>query len=162
MESQPKPRAQHEWLQKLVGEWTFEHETSPGPDQAPVKFTGIERVRALGDLWVICEGEQNTPESCVGKTIMTLGYDPAKDRFVGTFIGTMMTNLWVYDGTFGPEQKSIVLDAEGPNFVEEGKTAKYQDVIEWIDDDNRLLRSSYLGDDGAWHEFMCAPYRRKR
>ena len=38
------------------------------------------------------------PDGGPATMIMTLGYDPAKKRFVGTFIGSMMTNLWVYEG----------------------------------------------------------------
>jgi hypothetical protein len=40
------------------------------------------------------------------------------------------------------------------------KTARYRDIIELASDDERLLRAEVLGDDGAWHEFMVARYRR--
>jgi hypothetical protein len=51
-------------------------------------------------------------------------------------------------------------DSEGPGFGGPGTTAKYQDVIEFIRDDHRVLRSRRPGDDGQWHEFMNANYRR--
>ncbi len=58
--------------------------------------------------------------------LMSLGYDPAKKRFVGTWIGSMMTNLWVYDGELDPTGKILTLNAEGPSFTDKDKVAKYQ------------------------------------
>ncbi len=29
---------------------------------------------------------------------MTLGYNPDTKRYLGTWIGSMMTHMWVYDG----------------------------------------------------------------
>jgi len=36
--------------------------------------------------------------------MMTLGYDPQKKRYLGTWIGSMMSHLWVYE---------VELDASG-------------------------------------------------
>lgn len=80
----PEPQQQHQWLQKLVGEWIYETEASMGPGQLPEKATGTESVRSLSGLWVQCEGQGEMPECGVVTTIMTLGYDPQKQQFVGT------------------------------------------------------------------------------
>ena len=72
---------------------------------------------------------------------MTLGYDPAKKAFVGTFIGSMMTHLWVYDGELDAAGKVLTLDAEGPSFAATDKMAKYKDAIEIKSDDHRVLTS---------------------
>ena len=45
----------------------------------------------------------------VGTTLMTLGYDPRKKRFVGTFVGSMMTNLWIYDGELDKDERVLTL-----------------------------------------------------
>ena len=84
--------------------------------------------------------------------MMSLGFDPQKGRFVGTFIGSMMTHLWIYDGALDASGKALILDAEGPNCTgaADGKLAKYQDIIEWQSDDHRVLRSRMLGEDGTW------------
>lgn len=158
----PEPQKEHQWLQQLVGEWTFETECSMGPDQPPSKMQGAESVRSLGGLWVLCEGQSEMPGGGTGSSIMTLGYDPLQRRFVGTFIASMMTHLWLYDGQLDPDAKVLTLDAEGPSFTTEGKMAKYKDVIEIKSDEHRLLSSKFLGDDGKWHGFMTANYRRKK
>ena len=53
--------------------------------------------------------------------IMTLGYDPQKKRYVGTWIGSMMTHLWVYDGALDAAGKVLTLDAEGPAWPATGR-----------------------------------------
>lgn len=157
----PEPQAQHQWLQRLVGEWTFEGECNMGPDQPPMKSIGTEVVRSLGGLWTIGEGEGGMPEGGTSQSIMTLGYDPASKRFVGSFVAGVMTHLWVYNGSLDADEKVLTLDTEGPSFTGDGTLAKYQDIIQFIDNDHRTLSSRCLGPDGQWHSFMIGHYRRK-
>ena len=157
-----EPQKEHQWLERLVGEWTTESEMIDEPGKPPMKHTGTESVRSLGGLWVLCEGRGETPDDGTPTSIMTLGYDPVKKRFVGTFIASVMTHLWVYDGELDPAGNVLTLDAEGPSFTTEGKMAKYKDVIELKSDDHRVLTSNVLGDDGKWHHFMTATYRRTK
>lgn len=157
---QAEPQKEHEWLLQLVGDWTFEVEGEE-PGKEPMKASGTETVRSLGDLWVVGEGEGDMPDGTPGTTQLTLGYDPSTQRFVGTWIGSMMTHMWVYDGELDDSGRVLVLDSEGPSMSGGPAKAKYQDVIEIEDDDTRLLRSRVLGDDGDWHEFMTARYRRR-
>ena len=157
-----KPQKEHHWLQKLVGDWTFETETSMGPDLPSECCQGTESVRSLGGLWILAEGEGVMPDGDPATTLMTLGYDTQKKRFVGTFVGSMMNILWVYDGELDNTEKVLTLNSEGPDFAVPGKTAKYKDVIEFNTDDHRVMTSHTLGDDGQWHGFMRISYRRKK
>jgi hypothetical protein len=156
---QSEPQKEHEWLQKLVGDWTSEAECSMGPDKPPETFKGTESVRSLGGLWAVCEG---LPGGGTATTIMTLGYDPAKGKYVGTFVGSMMTHMWLYEGGLDESGKVLTLDTVGPSFAGDGTMAKYKDVIEFKSDDHRVLTSQVLGDDGKWTRFMTANYRRKK
>ena len=154
-----EPQAEHQWLEQMVGEWESEMEASGGPDHPPEKHVGTETVRSL-KVWVQCEGTM--PDGIPAKTVMTLGYDPARKKFVGTFIGSMMTNLWVYEGELDAAGKVLTLAADGPSFTDPTKTTKYLDKIEVVSPDHRILTSQALGDDGRWHQFMTAHYRRKK
>ena len=158
----PEPQKEHHWLQRLVGDWVFETECNMGPDQPPSKFTGKETVRSLGGLWTIGEGEGEMPGGGTCQTIMTLGYAPETKRFVGTFIASMMTHLWPYNGSLDETEKILTLDSEGPSCIGEGTMAKYQDIIEFVSDDHRVLSSQFLGPDGQWVPFMKAHYRRTK
>jgi hypothetical protein len=156
-----EPQKEHQWLQRLVGEWTLAGEAME-PGQPPAKYTGTESVRSLGGLWILAEGQGEIPGGGAATWIMTLGYDPQKKRYVGTWIGSMMTHLWVYDGELDPDGRVLTLDAEGPNMTAEGKMTKFKDVIEFKSDDHRVLTSHMLGDDGKWQQLMTATYRRKK
>src|SRR5690606_3588053 len=113
-----QPQHEHEWLGKLVGEWTTEMHASMAPDQPPQVFRGKETVRSLRGLWAICDGEGETPGAASGQPVMTRGYDPKQGRYVGTFIASMMTFMWLYeDGRLDPSGKKLILEAEGPSFA---------------------------------------------
>ncbi len=157
----PEPQSEHRWLQRLVGEWTMEAEFTMAPDQPPTKTTGAENVRSLGGLWTVGEMEGGMAGGDTDRSIMTLSYDPSKQRFVGTFVASCMTHLWVYSGSLDSSGKFLTLDTEGPSFSGDGTLAKYQDIIEFLSEDHRTLSSQFLGADGEWQRFMTAHYRRK-
>ncbi|KUG21145.1 hypothetical protein ASZ90_009107 [hydrocarbon metagenome] len=156
-----EPQREHRWLQKLVGEWTAEIEAMMAPGQPPVKFSGTESVRSIGGLWVLAEGRSELPRGGSTTSIMLLGYDPQKRRYVGTNIGSMMPYFWVYSGSLDPDERVLTLDTEGPGMTAEGKMTQYKDVIETRSDDHRVLSSHMLGEDGNWHTVMTADFRRK-
>jgi len=145
------------WLERMVGDWRSEGEMSGEPGEEPVRDEGTETVRPLG-AWVVCEGQSETDRSA--QSMMTLGFDPEKQRFVGTFISTMMATLWIYEGELDPSGNALVLRSEGPSFTREGEMGQYRDVIEFSDDDHRTFTSSQLDEDGGWRTYMTAHYRR--
>ena len=155
-----EPHEEHRWLQKLIGAWTFAGEAMMGPGQPLETFTGREHVRSLGDLWVLAEGEGETPDGGIDRSLMTLGYDAQQARYVGTWIGSMMTHLWVYDGALDAARRVLTLEAEGPSMAGDGTMATYRDVIELKDDDHRVLTAHVRGNDGTWQQFMTMTYRR--
>jgi hypothetical protein len=157
----PEPQPEHTWLQRLVGDWVFEGEASMGPDAPPTKMQGTESVRSIGGLWTMGEGHGEMPDGAPALTMMTLGYDPQSKRFLGTFIGSMMTHMWIYNGTLDAAGKVLTLDTEGPDFSGGPAMANYQDLIEYISDDHRTLKSRVQDKDGNWRHFMTAHYRKK-
>lgn len=157
----PEPTAQHLWLHKLIGEWSIVSECSMGPGQPPLKNSGREVVRSLGKLWTIGEGTLDTPDGGSCDSVMTLGYDPERECFVGTFIASVMTHLWPYVGQLDSTGRILTLNSEGPSFSGDGSMAKFQDIIEFVSDDNRTLTAKFLDGEGVWHQFMTTNYRRK-
>ena len=156
-----EPQAEHRWLEQLLGAWTYEAECNMGPGKPPAKNSGRETVRSLGGLWIVAEGLGTMPGGGEATTILTLGYDAVEKRYKGTWIGSMMAKLWLYDGTLDAAGKVLTLDSEGPSFAGDGTTARYQDIVEIVGPDHRIFRSQTPGPDGGWNQFMVAHYRRQ-
>ena len=158
-----EPQKEHRWLEALVGDWTFETEPSvvPGQDE-PASFAGSESVRPLGGLWIVGHGQGEMPGGGAAHTMITLGFDSDRKRFVGTFVGSMMTHMWVYEGELDGSGTVLTLNTTGPAFDGSGRTSKYQDVVTVKDADHRMLTSRMQGEDGKWTEFMTAHYRRRK
>jgi len=156
------PQHEHNWLEKLVGDWRVEGTaTTPAGEE---KTRGEETVRSVDGLWFIAEGEGDMPGGNRGTTILTLGYDTIQGKYVGTFIGSMMTYQWVYEGELDEHERVLTLDTMGPDFTEQGigsKLVPYRDRMEFIDDDHRVLTSHQKGDDGKWQPFVEMHYYRK-
>jgi hypothetical protein len=155
---QTEPTAEHTWLQQLVGEWSYQNECVMGPDGKTEKGTGREVVRAFGDLWVMGEMTGTMPGAGEMKGLMALGFDPGKGRFVGSWIGTPMASMFVYEGVL--EGNVLTLDCEGPAFDNPAEMAHYQDIVEVRSPNERVLRSQVLDAEGVWHQFMEGVFTR--
>jgi hypothetical protein len=155
-----EPQPEHRWLEKLVGRWAYESTMQIGPDTPPETFSGEETVRSLGGLWILAEAEGAMPGGGIATMVQTIGYDPLRKRFVGTWVGSMMTYLWVYEGELAADGRTLTLDTEGPEMANPEKLAKFRDVIGITSTDERTLTSHILGADGSWQEIMKITYRR--
>jgi uncharacterized protein YndB with AHSA1/START domain len=154
-----RPGTEHGWLHRMLGEWSYESECDGPPGQPPMRATGVERVRSLGGYWVIGEAEGEMPGGGPARWIMTVGFDARTGRFRGTWVGSMMGHMFLYDGALSEDGRTLALESEGPSFTGEG-TSRYRDVMEMLDDDTRLLTSHVQGEDGGWTGFMRATFRR--
>ncbi|MFH1303156.1 MAG: DUF1579 domain-containing protein [Planctomycetota bacterium] len=151
-----KPQTEHVWLDALIGNWSIETECQMGPDQPPQKSSGQATCRSLEGMWLLIESES---ESGDWSTLLTVGYDPAQSSYVGTFVGSMMTHLWIYQGSLDQTGKKLILNTEGPQLSGEGM-ARYQDSIELINQDHWILSSQMQTETGEWNQFMTSHHRR--
>lgn len=149
-----KPREEHGFLKKMVGTWDVTSEMSGDTPW-------VEVVRSLHGIWYVGEGNGDMPGGeGPATTVLTLGYDPAKGKYVGTWLGSMMDHLWVYEGEVEPDGKTLNLYTVGPSMSGEGM-ADYREQIIFLSDDHRVFNSSAKQADGSWKQFMEAHYRRK-
>lgn len=155
-----KPPAPEAWLKQLEGEWEAESEMSAGPGTPAMKAKVTEKARTVG-IWMIWENDIKA-EGFTITGIMTVGYDPEKKKFIGTWIDSMQTYLWKYEGTLDPTGKILTLEAEGPSMATPGKMAKYRDIIEIKNKDHKVFRSAIQGEDGKWTTFLTSQSRRKK
>jgi hypothetical protein len=138
------------WLQKFVGEWEA--------DASGTKV--IEMDRMLGP-WLVADIKVAIASQPI-QGMLTVGYDPTKKKYVGTWIDSKTNYLWIYEGTVDSTGNALTLETEGPNSMVPGKMSKAKDVHTFTDNDHRTLTSSMLGDDGKWHIFQTVNYRRTK
>lgn len=149
---------EHDWLQRLEGDWTMEA-ADTGNEDSPGEWK--ETGRLVGSVWAVLEGGGTMPDGSPGASVMTIGFDPARKKYVGTWVGSMMTHLWVYEGELDESGDVLTLNTEGPDFEGTGGMTKYKDIVAFEGDDRRILRSEVLGKDGKWTQMMSATYKRK-
>ena len=155
-----KPVQEHQWLQKLVGEWRVETKMMMGPDQPRHKSESTESVKSVGGLWIVGEGTATMPDGTPMTDYLVLGYDVSYKEYRGCWFASMSSHLWKYAGELSADGKVMTLNCVGPSFTKDGETANYRYVIEIIDEDHRTLTSSGQDDNGEWQEYMTASYTR--
>lgn len=159
MEMVTKPIKEHEWLQKLVGEWRVESEMVM-PDGSKLKSQGTANVKNLGGLWAFSEGNDTMPDGTEITSYFALGYDVSFKEYQGCLVMSASSHLWKYIGELSTDGKTMTLNCEGPSMTKDGETAQYRDVIELIDENHRTLSSSGQDEKGEWQQFMTAHYSR--
>jgi hypothetical protein len=154
----PKPVKEHEWLKRFAGEWNLTGEMKMGDMEH--KSEGTQTIRDFG-LWSVGEMEGKMPGSeQVSRSIIALGYDIQKKKFVGSFISDVMDSMWIYEGSL--KGNVLTLDTSGPSFKGDGSPADYQDIIELVSDNEYTMSSQTKGDDGSWTKFMTMRFKRKK
>lgn len=156
----PQPQREHQWLEQLVGEWDTEAEMTMGPGQPPQKMKGAESGRMIGGFWAVLE---NKGEFMGGPFtgILTLGYDPEKKKYIGTWVDSVTSYLWKYEGTVDASGKVLTLETEGPCPEAPGELAKFREVLEIKSKDHKVFTSA-MQKDGEWVTIMTIHYHRKK
>jgi hypothetical protein len=156
----PAPVKEHAWLQQLVGEWETEA-TMTEPGQPPQVCKGSETVRALGGFWIVAESKMDVGGQTMNG-VLTLGYDPEKKSFVGTWVDSMTSNLWKYDGSVDEGGKVLTLNTRGPCPMMGGKMTTFKERMELTDKDHRVFTSSFQGEDGTWSTMVTVRSTRRK
>ncbi len=157
----PQPVQEHQFLNQFVGKWESESEILAGPDQPAVKGTGSAAARMLGGFWVILE-VTGKMEGMTVTAVQTIGYDTEKKKYVGAWVDSMINYMWRYEGWLDESGKILTLEAEGPNFMTDGKMTKFRDAYEFKSEDHVVLTSSMLTEGGEWVTFMTGHMRRTK
>jgi hypothetical protein len=159
MPEMPKPQKEHEFLQKFVGDWESVGKGTMGEGQPEMECNGTASNRMLGGFWMVSNGKGDAMGSPM-ETMMQLGFDTEKGKYVGTWIDSVFNHMWKYEGTV--EGDKLILNAEGPDMMNPGRMAMYRDEFDFKSPDHYVLTSSAQGEDGKWVTFMTADVRKKK
>ncbi|MGC8639504.1 MAG: DUF1579 domain-containing protein, partial [Isosphaeraceae bacterium] len=110
----PQPTPEHERLAKIVGTWDATVKSwMQGPDQEPTVSKGVETVKLMpGGLWALSEFHGKFGELDFHGAGQS-GYDPAKKKYVGTWVDSMETTLTIMEGDFDPQTKTLTMHSQG-------------------------------------------------
>lgn len=160
---QPREQKKHPaaFLQQLVGEWSAVVHAVQDPAEDPYRFEGKETARMLGRQWLVSEFYSEV-EGVTINSILTIGYDPTIEKFVGTYVNSMQPQLWTYEGTLNDEGTTLTLKTEGPFMGDPEQKAEFRVVIERKGADQWTMGSQALvPDEDRWVEFLSFEYERK-
>jgi len=157
----PVPEKEHEWLQQFAGEWDSETEIFMEPGAPPMKFKGSELARMLGDFWLVSEASNEMPGNPYTSRL-TLGYCPGKKKYIGSWIDSMSSTFWLYEGDVDATGKALTLYSEGRCPGEPDKLSKVKEVTEFKSPDHRVSTSYAMEGDGKWTACVVVNYYRKK
>jgi hypothetical protein len=132
----PTPGPEHEMLKKDVGTWDATVEMFMAPGAPPSVSKGTETVTMLGGFWQVSEFKSEMmgqPFEGRGAT----GYDPAKKKYVGTWVDTMTPSYYTLEGTYDAATKTMSALMDGPD--PSGAVTKTKQTTEWKDADTRVF-----------------------
>jgi hypothetical protein len=161
MPQMPPPVKEHEWLKKFVGEWDTSVEVYMEPGKPPMTCKGSETAKMIGGFWIIGEGKAEMMGMPMS-SVITLGYDPAKKKYIGTWIDGMSSYLWQYEGTVDEAGNKLTLESTGPCPKTPGKLREFRETVEFKSPDHRIFTSSIKEDDGKWVMIVKGEYTRKK
>ena len=155
------PAKEHGWLQGLAGQWESDIEVSTGPGQPPLKVKGTETTRPIGKLWIVSEGETKQAAMSFARSL-TLGYDAAKKKYVGTWVDSNSAYIGRYEGEMDAAGKTLTLAGEIPHPYDNVRLVKVREVIELKSPDQKVVTTSLQGDDGNWFTLVNVNAQRKK
>lgn len=115
----------------------------------------------LGGFWVVSQMESEMMGEKM-HAIQTVGYDPEKGKYVGTWVDSMINHMWKYEGSVDKTGKVLTLEAEGPSFTKPGEKSPYRDVYEFVSKDEIKVSSQVEMEPGKWTTFMTGEIKRKK
>jgi len=161
MPEMPKPTKEHELLRQFAGEWEMTAETVPAPGQDAIKCSGTESAKMVGGFWLVSRNESSMMNMPVSN-LLTIGYSPTAKKYVGTFVCSMDSTLWKYEGTMDATGKALTLETSGPSPMDPTKIAKFRETLELKDKDHKVFTSLMQNEEGKWVKIVTMDYRRKK
>ena len=148
----PKPSPEHAYLKKTAGNW-----------DCVMKMMGMEMKcthssEMVGDFWVV--GKFNGDFGGMkfeGRD--ACGWDPIKKKYKATWIDSMSPHSMTLYGTFDEASKTMTMEGTGIN--EQGKEAKFKEVIVWKNNDEFTF-TMYEEKGGKFEVSFVIDYKRKK
>lgn len=135
------PGAPHKMLAELTGSWTTKTKAFMETDKAPMESSGTcEQKMLLGGLYL----QQEYRSEMMGSPftgINLLGFDNHTKKYVSTWIDSMSTGIYFFEGTASSDGKTITQECSYDDPIK--GPALWRSITKVIDG-NRLEYEMYL------------------
>jgi hypothetical protein len=153
-----EPGPEHKKLATRVGTWDAVLETT-GPDGQTSKSKGVATMTmACGGLWLVEDFHGDFGGMKFHGHGLT-GYDPAKGKYVGTWVDSMTPMLMLVEGSFDKDGKVMTSTSMMPG--EDGKPVKTRMVSTSKDANTTVFEMFVPGPDGKEQKAMTITYTRR-
>ena len=141
-------------FERWVGAWVVELDVLRH-DAEPVRVRGTSVSRLIGHgRWLVTE-YSTADRDFEGHGVM--GFDPAKDRYVYTWVDTLRPFLAVGEGTWDASRTLMQITTTASY---DGRPMHWREENEWLGDDARAFRSIMIAPDGKEALAIVGVYRR--
>ncbi len=153
-----KPQDEHKLLQRFDGQWQFTKKSVPADGRSDQVGSGEVSAKMLGDFFVLSQWKGEI-YGAKFQAAQTLGFDPRKQRYVGTWADSIMSHQWQLEGRADKSESTLVINSKGPGA--DGKPTEYREWYRFRSADEIHVRSEMKKDE-KWVEFMTTELKRKK
>ena len=152
-----RPRPEHQFLKRFVGEWECTTRTSFGRGKS-VTTKGTMTGHRIGNFWVVIDRKADIGGLAYhGRA--TYGFNSRKKKYVGTWTDSMAPILWQYEGE--ADGNKLAVDSEGPHPSLPGDH-RFRNTWEFKTEDEVVVTSEMEGSDGKMITILESTCRRKQ
>ena len=154
------PSAPHKLLASMAGSWNTKTKSWMEPKKPPMESTGTCEQKMLLDgrfLQQECTGDMmGSPFTGIGVT----GYDNHTKKYVSTWMDSMGTGIYFFEGTASADGKTITQKGRYDDPIE--GPMKWRAVTKIVDDNTQVFEMYGTGKNGKDTKMMEITYTRKQ
>lgn len=153
------PGDPHQLLASMAGSWQTKTRSWMSPDQPPMESSGTCEMKMLLDgrfLEQVFSGDMmGSPFTGIGVT----GYDNHTRKYVSTWMDSMGTGIYYFEGTASPDGRTITQKAQHDDPVRGLLT--WRSVTRIVDDNTHEFEMYCADSSGSEQKMMEITYTRK-
>ena len=156
----PRPTREHELLKLYAGTWDARTKSRFMPDQPFAESTGSEvATLGFGGFWLTGE-YRGTMHNCPFLGRSTVGFDPSRKKFVGTWIDSMSAGMGTSEGSFDDKKKTFTYHMTMNDPA--GNPMRMRITDEFPSADTKVFSMFMTGPDGKEFLGMQITYTRRK
>ena len=128
------PEKEHSILKKDAGNWSVKGKMWMAPGSPAQEFEATESNTLIGGFWVVSKFE-GTFAGMPMTGHATMGYDPKKKKYIGTWVDSMNPYMSKMEGEYDASTKTLTMMTEGVGM--DGNPQLGKNVVVYNDDGTR-------------------------